>query len=47
MVGTGAVLSLHQGRGIIAESFSPKKFEPQDTAQWQQAYQLFRALVAK
>jgi len=47
MVGTGAVASLDQARGIVAESFSPRKFEPQDGAQWQQAYQRFRALVAK
>ena len=47
MVGIGAVASLHQARGIVAESFSPRKFEPNDTARWQQAYGRFRKLVAK
>lgn len=47
MVGTGVVASLDQARGIVAESFSPRKFEPQDASQWQQAYQRFRALVTK
>jgi rhamnulokinase len=47
MVGIGAVASLHQARGIVAESFSPRKFEPNDTARWQQAYGSFRKLVTK
>ncbi|HEY4837354.1 MAG TPA: FGGY-family carbohydrate kinase, partial [Candidatus Acidoferrales bacterium] len=47
MVGTGAVASLDQARGIIAESFSPRKFEPKDTANWQEAYVRFRKLVTK
>jgi rhamnulokinase len=47
MVGAGAVLSLHQGRGIVAESFSPRKFEPRDSIQWQEAYGRFRKLVTK
>ena len=47
MVGTSAVASLDQARGIVAESFSARKFDPQDSAQWQQAYQRFRALVTK
>jgi rhamnulokinase len=47
MVGTGAVASLDQARGIIAESFSPRKFEPKDTAKWKEAYGRFRELVTK
>ena len=47
MVGIGAVASLDQARGIVADSFSPRKFEPKDTAQWQQAYERFRKLVTK
>jgi rhamnulokinase len=47
MVGTGVVASLDQARGIVAESFSPRKFEPKDTAKWQEAYGRFRKLVTK
>jgi rhamnulokinase len=47
MVGIGAVASLDQARGIIAESFSPRKFEPKDTLGWQEAYGRFRKLVTK
>jgi rhamnulokinase len=47
MVGTSAVASLDQAREIVAESFSPRKFEPQDAARWQDAYERFRKLVTK
>jgi rhamnulokinase len=47
MVGTGAVASLDQARGIVAESFSPRKFEPKDATRWQQAYERFPKLVKK
>lgn len=47
MVGTGAVASLDQARGIIAESFSPRKFGPKDTGSWAQAYVRFRKLVTR
>jgi rhamnulokinase len=47
MVGIGAVASLDQARGIVAESFSPRKFEPMDTVKWQEAYGRFRKLVTK
>jgi rhamnulokinase len=47
MVGSGAVASLDQARGIVAESFSPRKFEPKDTSKWQEAYGRFRKLVTK
>jgi rhamnulokinase len=47
MVGASAVASLDQARGIVAESFSPRKFEPKDTARWHEAYVRFRKLVTK
>jgi rhamnulokinase len=47
MVGTGAVASLDEAREIVAASFSPRSFEPNDTSQWQDAYGRFRTLIGK
>jgi rhamnulokinase len=46
LVGIGAVGSLGQARELIAASFPPQFFEPQDVAAWDDAYRNFKSLVA-
>jgi rhamnulokinase len=45
MLATGAVGSLAEGRAVIRRSFSTERFEPQDTAAWDEAYARFRKLT--
>ena len=42
----GEVASLVEAREIVAASFAPRTFEPQDTAAWREAYERFTATVA-
>ncbi len=44
-MGNGDVKDLDELRTIIRASFDPKTFEPRDTAQWDQAYQRYVALL--
>jgi rhamnulokinase len=41
---TGDVKSLADARAIVRESFNVKRFEPRDTAKWDQAYARYRDL---
>jgi rhamnulokinase len=45
MLATGAIDSLAEGRAVIRRSFSTERFEPQDTAAWDEAYARFRKLT--
>jgi rhamnulokinase len=44
---TGQIRSLADARKIVANSFDVKKYEPRDTAKWDQAYARFREVIAK
>ncbi len=47
MMATGHITSLAQGRQIVARSFGVERFEPQDTAAWDEAYQRYLELRKK
>ncbi|HYO09824.1 MAG TPA: rhamnulokinase family protein [Tepidisphaeraceae bacterium] len=42
---TGDVKSLADARAIVRESFDVKRYEPRDTAKWDEAYERYRALA--
>ncbi len=42
---TGDVKSLADARAIVRQSFDVKRYEPRDTAKWDDAYQRFKKLV--
>jgi rhamnulokinase len=44
---TGQIKSLADARKVVANSFDVKKYEPRDTAKWDQAYARFREVMAK
>jgi rhamnulokinase len=45
MLATGAISSLAEGRAVIRRSFSTERFEPRDTAAWDEAYERFVTLL--
>ncbi len=45
MVGTGAVASLEEARELIAASFPARVFEPRPSAEWEEAYRKFQAIL--
>jgi len=46
MLATGAIGSLAEGRQVIRRSFGTERFEPSDTAAWEDAYARFGRLIA-
>jgi rhamnulokinase len=45
MLATGAIGSLAAGRAVIRRSFATGRFEPRDTAAWDEAYARFVTLL--
>ena len=45
MLATGAISSLAEGRAVIRRSFDTERFEPQDTAAWDEVYARFVTLL--
>jgi rhamnulokinase len=45
MLATGAIGSLAEGRAVIRRSFDTERFEPHDTAAWDDAYARFGELI--
>ena len=45
MLATGAIGSLAEGRAVIRRSFDTERFEPRDTAAWDEAYARFVTLL--
>ena len=45
LIALGAMQSVAEARAAIAESFSPARFEPQDTAAWDGAYKKYKDLT--
>jgi rhamnulokinase len=43
----GRVSSLAEARRIVAESFDVRRYEPRDTASWDQAYQRYRSILSQ
>jgi rhamnulokinase len=46
MIAVGAVKSLAEGREVIRRSFPVETFEPQNVAEWDEAYGRYRTLTA-
>ena len=46
MLATGAIGSLAEGRAVIRRSFGTERFEPHDTAAWDEAYARFVTLLS-
>jgi sugar (pentulose or hexulose) kinase len=44
LISAGEIASIKEGREIIASSFPPVWYEPENTAQWDEAYERFCAL---
>jgi sugar (pentulose or hexulose) kinase len=40
----GEVSSLSEVREVMASSFSPETYEPEDSARWQEAYEIYQNL---
>ena len=45
MIGTGKIADLTAGRELIRQSFEFKTYQPENTAEWDQAYERFQALL--
>ena len=43
---TGRIRSLDEARAIVRASFDVKRYEPRETAKWEQAYSRYRELLA-
>ena len=41
----GMVADIHQMRALIAQSEQPKRYDPQDTATWNEAYRKYKSIV--
>jgi sugar (pentulose or hexulose) kinase len=46
-MGSGLIASLEDARAIVRENFAVKRYEPQDTAKWDAAYERYQAVVGK
>ncbi len=45
LLADGAIASLSEGRALVAKSFPTETFEPQDSAEWESAYQTFKEIT--
>ena len=44
MMATGEISSLAEGREIVANSFEPQRYTPNDSDSWNEAYEKMRTL---
>ena len=46
-IGTGAIKDLNEGRKIVKNSFDIAVYEPQDSGEWDAAYEQWKKIVSK
>ena len=47
MIANGEIASLGEGRDLVRKSFEPKRYQPQNSDQWENAYGKMHSLSQK